>query len=360
MKKICIITIYDLSNYGNRLQNYALQRVLENYGFNVVTLKNNPTLNSKNYYPLRLLKFWLNNTKEKLLNFRNKRYIQFKKFETNINESNEYFNLYKKEKVNSEYDYFIVGSDQIWNPEFYGMREFDLLTFTNPEKRISYSASFGVSQLPEKYNSLARKELKLFKSLSVREDSGKKIIENLTGRDDVEVLIDPTMLLSCSDWEKVAIKPKEYNGEDYILNYFLGNLSTHRKEEIERLAKKNNWKIINLFDRNDPYYNSGPAEFLWLEKNAKLICTDSFHSSVFSIIFDKPFIVFDREQKGVVRMSSRITTLLNKFDLKDRKYNGKSITSENLNHDYTEAYELLDRERKKSTKFLEKALDISK
>lgn len=96
---------------------------------------------------------------------------------------------------------------------------------------------------------------------------------------------------------------------------------------------------------------------MWLEKNAFLICTDSFHSSVFAILYNRPFIVFDREGNGQ-GMNSRIETLISKFKLKNREYNGKNITKENLEHDYTEAYKILDEERKKSDNFLRKALDI--
>ena len=141
------------------------------------------------------------------------------------------------------------------------------------------------------------------------------------------------------------------------MNYFLGDLSEERRKEIERIAKENNCEIINIMDKNDPLYVSGPSEFLWLEKHAFLICTDSFHSSVFALLYNRPFIVFDRKQEGIENMNSRIDTLINKFNLKNRRYAGK-ITEDNLKHDYTEAYEILEKEREKSRKFLEKALDI--
>ncbi len=100
----------------------------------------------------------------------------------------------------------------------------------------------------------------------------------------------------------------------------------------------------------------GPEEFVYLEKNAFLICTDSFHSCVFSIIFNRPFVVFNRigTKKS---MNSRIETLLKKFKIDNRMFTGK-ITEENLRYDYTETYKILEKEREKSRKFLEKALDI--
>ena len=124
------------------------------------------------------------------------------------------------------------------------------------------------------------------------------------------------------------------------------------------MARENNCEIINILDKNSPFYQTGPSEFLYLEKNAFLICTDSFHSSVFAILYNRPFIVFEREQKGLESMNSRIETLINKFNLKNRKFTGK-ITEENLQHDYTAAYEILEKERQKSNEFLKKALDIN-
>ena len=168
------------------------------------------------------------------------------------------------------------------------------------------------------------------------------------------MLVDPTMLLTAEEWDKVSKKPKMLKNNKYILNYFLGELSEERKKEIERVAKENDCEIVNILDENSPYYECGPSEFLYLEKNAFLICTDSFHSSVFAILYNTPFLVFNREDK-IASMNSRIETLLSKFNLEDRKYKEK-ITSKDLKANYGEAYKILEQEREKSRKFLEKAL----
>ena len=110
-------------------------------------------------------------------------------------------------------------------------------------------------------------------------------------------------------------------------------------------------------DRDSEFYATGPSEFLYLEKHAFLVCTDSFHSSVFSILYNRPFVVFDREGNEK-NMSSRIDTLLSTFHLINRRYNGISITKENLEHDYTEADKILEAEKVKSENFLKRALDI--
>ena len=199
-----------------------------------------------------------------------------------------------------------------------------------------------------------------FKAISVREKVGENIIKKLTNRTDVEVLIDPTMLLNPEEWDIVAKRPKQIDllkNKKYILNYFLGELSENRKKEIERVAKENNCDIINILDKKSPFYQTGPSEFLYLEKNAFLICTDSFHSSVFAILYNNPFIVFSREGNGC-EMNSRIETLLNKFKLENRMFNDNKIDIENLQLDYNNSYKILEKERIKSKKYLMKALNI--
>lgn len=356
MKKIGIITIVDNNNYGNRVQNYAVQQILKSFNiYDVETIQNEPRLNkrtSKIEYLLRVIKTILkdvDNDRNKSL--RKKLFFKFN--EENIKFSDKKFNVFRKY---TEYDYFVVGSDQVWNPTFSRLRNFELLDFNTTAKKIAFSASFGISKLPNEYKDIIKKELVNFKKISVREDAGKEIIKNLDIGKDVEVLVDPTMLLTTEEWDKVAKKPEQLKTDKYILNYFLGELSGERKKEINRIASENQCEVINILDKNSLFYQTGPSEFLYLEKNAYLICTDSFHSSVFALLYNRPFVVFNREDKNM-SMNSRIETLINKFKLENREFSGK-ITNENLQHDYSNAYEILEKEKEKSLIFLKNALDI--
>ena len=358
--KAGIVTIKDDTNYGNKLQNYAVQVFLQKNNIKSKTIKNVPNTNNKesnkiNYNRKRLKNFIYSirvNIKLKLK--RNIRWKKFKKFSKNINFSKRVFNINNKSIIN-KYDYFIAGSDQIWNPNFGRLSDFDLLSFAKPQQRIAFSASFGISELPENCKEKAKNELQKFKAISVREEAGKKIVEELTGREDVQVLIDPTMLLTQEEWDKVSKKPEQLEGnKKYILNYFLGKLSDKRKKEIEKIAKENDCEIINILDKNSPFYQTGPSEFLYLEKNAFLICTDSFHSAVFAILYKKPFIVFDREDTNV-KMNSRLDTLLKKFKLEDRWFKNE-IKEEQLKIDYEEAYRILEEGRNKVGIFFKNAI----
>lgn len=353
MKKIGILTINDNNNYGNRLQNYAVQETLRK-------LKCMPeTIENKGQYPIFKVKTYIGNfLKGTLFKSKYERYNRFMNFNKNIKKSNIWINFENiPTNICNKFDYFITGSDQVWNPKFGRLTNIDLLSFAKNNQKISFSASFGINELPEDKKEFARKNLETFKAISVREETGKKIVEELTGRKDVEVLVDPTMLLSAEEWDKVSKKPKQLKTNKYILNYFLGNISKEADIEIHRIAKENNCDIINILDKNSPFYLTGPSEFLYLEKNAFMVCTDSFHSSVFSIIYNVPFVVFEREQKGVPVMNSRIETLLNKFKLNDRKFTGK-ITNDKLKANYEDREKILEKEKKKSIDFLKRALDI--
>ncbi len=359
MKNVGIVTIIDNDNYGNRLQNYAVQEFLRENGVNPKTLINKNATNSKKNYIIRAIKTQLNILLGRSSTSFEDRKNKFKEFNNNIEFAKKELTAYSK--ISNQYDFFVVGSDQVWNPNFGRLRDVDLLTFARNEQKISFSSSFGINEIPQKLRKYVSDQLSSFKAISVREDIGKNIIEDLTERKDVEVLVDPTMLISSDKWDKLQKRPKQLDQlkkKKYILNYFLGEIEKEWKEEIDRIARENNCEVINLLDKKSPFYLTGPSEFLYLEKNAFLVCTDSFHSSVFSIIYNRPFIVFNRTGKDEKKkMSSRIDTLLSKFNLQERRFEGK-ITEENLKHDYTETYKILENEKQKSMTFLKKALDI--
>lgn len=341
MKKVAIITIYDMNNYGNRLQNYAVQEILKKRNLAVETLQNINIVDNVN--PL-----------ETELSKSKKRRECFFNFNKNINVSKEviYHNNYNK-NLGEKYDYFIIGSDQIWNYGFQGrFSSFTFAPFASRRKRIALSASFGTDNIPNEKLYLYE-GLKDMYAISVREDAGKKLVKEITGRDEAVVLIDPTMVLDIEEWEKVMKKPENFLNKKYILKYFLGTVSQERRKEIQRVANENDYEIIDVMDKKS-FYNIGPAELLYLWKNASLVVTDSFHSCIFSLLFNKPFVVFERKNASI-NMNSRLETFLEKFKLQDRTFNGR-INKEMLEIDYENAYEILKEEKIKFCNFLDEAL----
>ena len=356
--KVGIITIIDNNNYGNRLQCYAVQKILRDLNIEPETIYYGINLNMKPKNKLDAMKkiiksYYIEFRRyiKKLLKNR-KRRKNFKEFNRNIKTVNNR-SLVINKNSHKKYDYFFVGSDQIWNPNFGRFGDVEFLTFVPEEKRIAFVPSFGVTAIKKEYEDFCKEPLKNFKAISAREDSGKEIIEKLTQRKDVEVLVDPTMMLTEEDWQKVEKKPKCLKSNKFIICYFLGAVLESNMTYIKKQAQKNNLNIIELNNKDNDFYNIGPSEFIYLLRNAKYIYTDSFHACVFSIIFKKEFIVFDRESKGE-SMQSRIETLLEKFHLTDRKYNEKEIKPV----DYSISDSILNNEREKTIKFLKNALNI--
>jgi len=328
--KIGIVTLVGYSNYGNRLQNYALQQTLISLGHDCNTIKFIPYKNIRkrniifryiNYFRRQIIKF----LKHLINSFRNKEYkvteeLRFNNFwkfsKKYINETKEY-DLSNGDdlRILNHYDYFIVGSDQVWNPNYINDPRISFLRFIPRPKRISYAASFGVMDLPESVKADFAKYLDDFKALSVREDRGAEIIEELLGI-IVPVLPDPTLMLCKEKWLQVSNKQQNANTNKYILTYFLGKQPRKTYLIIDKIAKQNGFSVINLCSiKEKESYRNGPSEFIDLVHNCELLMTDSFHGSVFSIIFKKPFVVFDRED-----MNSRIATLLRTFHLESRHW----------------------------------------
>lgn len=355
-KKMAIVSIYDLGNFGNRLQNVAVYKLLEKLDCDVDVIEIGLSSKKKQFI-IQSIKHFI-----KLIVRRKKdvRYFLFLKFNKNISLSKYRISLGEKNvinpNVNKYYDYFVVGSDQVWNPEFAGQDFYFLDFVTEDKKKIAFSASVGVTEVSKEYADKMQFNLRNFNAVSVREQQANDLITSLTKRNDITTLVDPTMMITSDEWSELARKPKQYKEEKFILNYFLGEQSPERRKITADFAKKMGYKIINILDKDDPFYASGPAEFLWLEKNAKLICTDSFHSSVFAILFNTPFLVFDREDTSK-NMSSRLDNLLDIFDLKDRKFTGNEIVEKYLDIDYSIAKEKLTFEKERGINFLINAIE---
>ena len=257
------------------------------------------------------------------------------------------------EEIEKEFDFFIAGSDQIWNYNF-SAEHFDdyFLKFTTKNKRIAVSASFGVDELPDKWKALYSDSLQEFSGISVREEAGQAIIQELLGV-DVPVLIDPTMMLTKDEWLTVSRKPRVACSKPYVLKYYLGDEA--ESEKIDVWAKENDYEVYELLNKDIPeLYSAGPGEFISLISNAALVCSDSFHCIVFSIIFSRPFLVYAR-QGSENYMTSRLDTLLKKFGFEDRwKY---MVTAENyLKCDYSAVPERLEKEQQQFMDYLSNVL----
>lgn len=349
MKKVGIITITGLGNYGNRLQNYALQKTIEKLAFCRCETLINKSCRIKGY----IKKYLMLNSK--VLSERERTFQRFN--EEFLHFSGIEINNFSKDRRLLDYDCLVCGSDQIWNSDYPENDRANFGYFFPSVKVISYAASFGTDAIAEKKKKRYAKFLKRMEAISVREEKGKELAEYLTGRDDICVHIDPTLLLTAEEWLPLEKEPALYKGERYILKYFLGEKNNEINRKLEEYAKKHDLTIIDVISKDSPYYNIGPSEFLFLERNADLIVTDSFHSCVFAIIYKRPFIVVERKESSLQSMGSRIDTLLNKFHLENRRYTGSDLVEiAHSSIDYSNVNRILEFERNESIQYLSKYL----
>lgn len=321
-KKIGIVTIHDNNNYGNRLQNYAVSRIIfdcNNNSENIVIRIESDVIKYllKKIIPFKLFKILKYVLKRDVDEIYRRRMKNFDCFTDCM--KNKYYNVNKmenlKKKTNfSKCELCFVGSDQVWNPDFAGFDYF-FLDFIEPSKRVAFAASIGYTELPQEVLERYTGYWNQMRYISVREDSAADIIEKATGKRP-DVFLDPTLLLTKEEWDEIAKKPKCSIPDKYTLCLFLGNMSEQIKEAYKTAY---GMELIILNDKSFPdYYVQGPAEFVWLIKNAELVLTDSFHCSVFSIIYHKQFFVFEREDASLKNMFTRMETLLSRFDMMDR------------------------------------------
>lgn len=352
MIKIGIVTLNGKHNYGNRLQNFALQAALRREGAEVVTLTQPRRLGFR-YIAKAVLKPVLRYTPlySNRLNYvmKKKKSKGFHAFDSSHIEEQ------RIDRVDLDsFDIFIAGSDQVWNPKFAG-NDFQFLAFAPKNKRASYAASFGVSEVPKEQQEFYRKNLEGMRSISVREEAGVEIVRSLTGR-EAELVPDPTILLDKEDWGRLTEKYNYLKNERYLVVYALHSLDVSAKSQIESYASENDLEIYQIMgDFYHPEHKTpDPAEFVARIKYAQAVFTDSFHACVFSIIMHTPFKVFDRKD---MKMSSRIETLLKTYQMQsatsDRQIDAKS-------YDFEKSDKIAAQERARGMSYLTKLISAEK
>ena len=344
-KKILLVTLQDQNNFGNRLQNYALQTVLQDMDYEVTTPfypPYVPNYGSQIKIFLKKILYKLGQNKHmrvaKSTTLDKNRKDCFIDFDKKYISNRVAINMDNMEEFSTEeYNYAITGSDQVWHHwRVLGDKELDYfyLEFMPEDKRISYAASFGFSKVPKDDMASHTEGLKGMHSISCREKRGCEIVKELSGR-DATLLPDPTFLLNFLQWERIGQKPEWSIKGPYLLRFFLGNLTSEYEKATKKFARERGLKIIDIYDiRSKKYSKVGPSEFIWLISNADYICTDSFHACVFSIIFHRDFTAFRRIEMFFGDMFGRIDTLLTNTglreaifdpdDVKDNRFSDKS------------------------------------
>lgn len=389
MKKTAIVSCYFQHNYGSMLQAYATQMALDQLGYENETIDvsgfNHEMKKAKLLYFAKasltsdillskmgmaksvLIRKFSKNEYAVLSQKRNQKFDAFSK---------KYFRLspvYSSkaelgEKCKDNYSTVLVGSDQLWLPGNIAADYYTLNFVPDTVNSIAYATSFGQSVLPKDSSEKARVFLKKIKHIGVREESGQKMVKKLSGR-DVPVVCDPTLLFTGDEWMCIQ-KEQAIVREPYIFCYFLGNNPPHR-EFAKRLREKTGCKIVALthldeFVKSDEEYadknpyDIDPADFLNLIRNASYVCTDSFHCSVFSMLYKRTFFAFRRySRKTKSSTNGRLDTLFQLAGIQGRILNGEEDIQECLDRkiDYEKVHQNLQKMREKSYHYLVAALE---
>ena len=388
MKKTAIVSCYFQHNYGSMLQAYATQMVLDKLGYENETIDisgfDGEIKKAKILYFIKasltsdILITKIGRAKDAVV-----RKLKKNNYTRSVEARDEAFRRFEKEHFEmspaykskkelsdncSRYKAVLVGSDQLWLPGNIAADYYTLNFVPDEINTVAYATSFGQSSLPKDTTKLAKVFLSKIKHISVREESGARIVNNSTGR-TVPVVCDPTLLFDGKDWMIIQEEAPIIEGE-YIFVYFLGNNLLHR-EFVTRLKKETSLKVVCL-PHIDEYveadeacsdirlYDIDPGQFLNLIRNAKYVCTDSFHCSAFSIQYEKNFFTF-RRFSNTSRQStnSRLETLFNMTGIEDRLIVGNENIKKvlTIKTDYSLVRERLRKNIEESYKYLTTALE---
>lgn len=336
--RILTLTTYEGYNYGASLQAYALQHFLKLQGHDTAIIRFEPE------YLMRYYAFWYVNPDSRLnanpITRMLYRIMKWGQRRTTLKRKRvfDYFNHQILTETEQKWsssemlmhdppkaDLYLCGSDQIWNVLYEAGRDpVFYLEFVKEGKKASYAASFSFLDLPKEHFVRIQRSLQKFDAVSVRELQGKELVEKM-GVDAAWVL-DPVFLISVSEWDSL-INRKEILSyepcdikEKYLLIYdFEGNAKL--KEFAINYSRRHNLKIFAITDRfplcyaDKNFKNAGPVDFIRMIKGCDCFISNSFHGTAFSIIFHKPFFVFNREK---AKVNSRMQSLLQLFGLEDR------------------------------------------
>ena len=332
MHKVGLVTLHE-HNYGSALQCYATRAYLKGKGYNSDVICEAGEYGLLKRYFKRVLELGMlclshiRETKDIIKVFKSQRRGALRnsvKTENSISRFNhlhlscKYYSRKGLEEIakSDEYQFFLSGSDQVWNGRQIDNVYLHFLRFAPKEKRIAWAPSFGGSTIARYNKKRYSRYITEYNMLSVREKSGIDIINNLTGREDVTFLSDPVMLLDANGWRNCYSNNETVERPEvkYVLAFFLDKASDQAIRAIKKLEEENGLPVYTVGYPHEEFLSQlvdgSPWDFLTMIDGAEYVLTDSFHATVFSIIFHKKFYTFERQYVHGHSQSTRITELL--------------------------------------------------
>lgn len=364
-KSTATVTWTTYRNFGTYLQAYALQRAVIGLGYSNRIIDDGRIVDSfpvKKFSPLRMLRSigWLCRKHNQFRRRSMDAFREFDDFKARFMDMDVDWS--DKKDLASRYGTYIAGSDQIWSPNV-RFDDFYYLAFTDRPK-ISYAPSFGATAYPEERAALVRSHIERFACLSVREPQGAAILNDTFGL-HAEIVADPTMLLERGDWERLI--DAEMESEEMKRPYVLCYLLTYNRRYLDFVKE---YCRINSLDMkvvvvspdfvgvSDNELYVGPRGFLKAVHDAEVIMTDSFHGTIFSMIFEKKFYTFKRfSDDDVMNQNSRLEYLLSETGLIDRFMDERTLHVLDKGIDYIGVGQQISRMREKSVQYLKESLE---
>ena len=361
--KTGLVTFYHIHHYGALLQAYATEQAVERCGSECEIVDYYVNQNNDLFRKPTGLGSAAADVHTALhygpLKARYQRFETFSKQYLRIS-GHRFESLEELKGAELPYDVILSGSDQIWNPKIFPDGRFDPVFFGafSQRRKIAYAPSFGVPHVPESMEAELRGYLAEFSHISVRERQGQAIVEEVAGK-TVPVVLDPTLLLDREEWSAIAHPPAE---QGYILCYCIskpGALAPY----IQRLAEETGLPVVQLCGIRQKVHpkaacvlDAGPSEFLGLFQNASYVCTNSFHGTVFSVQFQKPFFTAVAPSELAAPESSRTFSILSRLGLTERIIGTGATAGLDATIDWADVDRRLRAARQSSLDYLRAAL----
>jgi len=329
-RTVGIVTINDDTNYGNRLQNYALQEVVRSLGWEPETLVNAPPAWERSLRAPRMMheirhdlpalaRRGADRVRSRLrrggpqvpsfLSHRRSAIAEFTR--TRLQRSPHPFSAMPADYWRDRYAYAIAGSDQVWNPTYRRAQGIDFLDFVDAPRRIAYAASFGVEHVPGYLRSRYRAWLEGIPHLSVRESAGRRIVAELTGR-EIPVVLDPTLAVDRAVWDRLIAEESPIASAPHAVRFFLGQPTADQRAWVERHARDAGLALVDLHSLDqEAFADVGPAGFVAAIARAEVVYTDSFHAGIFALVHRRPIVLrsrFDRDARWQELLSQHALT----------------------------------------------------
>ena len=367
---IILTTVFSGFNYGSSLQAFAGKKIIQSLGYDCEIIKLKSFVKGRDIRLNKLMTVFIRSvifSQKHVLDAYRASYKKvfvhgceemFNKFTDDYLEPIE-LSWHSLKKMATGAIACFSGSDQIWNSSALYVDPLYYLRFAPSYKRVAFAPSFGRDYIANYNKTKMAKWIGEYPYISIRENSGVSLIEEMTGK-KVQHLVDPTLVIKSEQWEKF-LGIEKHKSHNYILAYFLDEPSDLARHQLLKLKNEMGCEVVSIpyvfknMEYSDASVAAGPKEFVSLIANARLVCTDSFHGTAFSLNMHTPFYTFEREYGAANKQSERILSILRMVNMMERyQPHDAEPPTDDIDFNYSDL--VLDKERDKVYKYIKDAI----